>query len=159
MAQQLHRQRIYQHRVDDVAQVGHQQHFCQRPQHRRPVLGDDRTQQAKHADRDSFRIITLARDPSTAGPFSATTGHSRQNTPMGESFRIISMAFMQISLATFTAAKSVSCRSLIRISAKPMNSEATMICSMFASTKGLMKLDGKMPTSVSMKFTDVADGS
>ena len=78
---------------------------------------------------------------------------------MGLSFRIISMAFMQMSLATSTALKSMSWWSAIRISAKPMNSEATMICSMLASTKGLMKLEGKMPTSVSMKLTDVAEGS
>ena len=38
-------------------------------------------------------------------------------------------------------------------SAKPISRLATMICSMLASTKGLMKLDGKMPTSVSMKLT------
>ena len=30
---------------------------------------------------------------------------------------------------------------------------ATMICSMLASTKGLRKFDGKMPTRVSMNLT------
>ena len=34
-----------------------------------------------------------------------------------------------------------------------MNRLATMICSMLASAKGLTKLEGKMPTSVSMKLT------
>ena len=73
---------------------------------------------------------------------------------------IISIAFMQISFAMSTARKSVlSLFSLMRISAKPMIRDATMICSMFASTKGFTKLDGKIPTRVSMKLTLVAEGS
>jgi hypothetical protein len=100
----------------------------------------------------------LASEPRTAGPFSAITGQSRQNTPMGESLRIISMIFMQMSLQIMTAVNSMSVRSPIRIRAKPMNREATMICSMLALTKGATKFEGKIPTRVSMKLTEVAEG-
>ena len=77
---------------------------------------------------------------------------------MGESLMISSMAFMQTSLQMSTALNSMLKRWPIRISASPIISEDTMICSMFPSTKGARKLEGKMPTSVSIKLTPVAEG-
>ena len=47
---------------------------------------------------------TVASEPMMAGPFSATTGHSRQNTPNGDSARISSMTFMNTSLRSLNAA-------------------------------------------------------
>ena len=85
------------------------------------------------------------------GPFAAMTGHSMQNTPMGDSFRIISMHFIKISLRSLNAFTTRIFFSPTRIMAKPRRMAITMICSIFASTMGDTKFDGKIFTIVSIK--------
>ena len=72
---------------------------------------------------------------------------------MGLSLMMNSMAFMKMSLSVSTALNSMFFFSPTKSRAKPMMRLATMICSMLAFTKGARKLEGKMPTRVSMKLT------
>ena len=78
-------------------------------------------------------------------------GHSRQNTPMGDSFRISSIHFMKISLRSLKAETTLAFFSPTRMMEKPSSTATTMTCSILASTMGLKKLEGKMFTRVSIK--------
>ena len=87
-----------------------------------------------------------------AGPFEAMTGLSRQNTPIGDNFRIISIHFINTSFKSLHAVMiRVFFSSPTRIIAKPINNAITITCSIFASAIGEMKLDGKIFTIVSIK--------
>ena len=86
-----------------------------------------------------------------AVPLVAMMGHSRQNTPMGDSFRISSMHFMKMSFRSLKAETTRAFFSPTRMMEKPMSTAMTMTCSILASTKGLKKLEGKMFTRVSIK--------
>ena len=96
--------------------------------------------------------------PRIWGPFSATTGRIRQNTPMGERRRMMSMTFMQTSVRLSTSAAAGRPFSPAARIPKPNSSAATITCSMEALAKGAMMLEGKMSTSVSMKLA-VSPGS
>lgn len=96
--------------------------------------------------------------PRIWGPFSATTGRIRQNTPMGERRRMMSMTFMQTSVRLSTSAAAGRPFSPAARMPKPNSSAATITCSMEALAKGAMMLEGKMSTSVSMKLA-VSPGS
>ena len=93
---------------------------------------------------------TIAREPRTLAPLVATTGVSRQNTPMGESLRMTSMTFMNTRLRRCTPSATGSASLPTRIMPKPMSSAMTMICSIEELDMGVMKLEGKMLTTTSM---------
>ena len=86
----------------------------------------------------------------TIAPFAAMTGHSRQNTPIGDSFRIISIHFMKISFQRLIPSTALAAFCPSRMTAKPISSAITITCSMFASTIGLRKFAGKILTKTSM---------
>ena len=93
----------------------------------------------------------MAREPMMAGPLVAMMGHSRQNTPMGESFRISSMHFMKMSFRSLKAATTRTFFSPTRMMEKPIRMAMTMTWSILPSTRGLKKLEGKIFTRVSIK--------
>ena len=97
---------------------------------------------------------TFASEPITAAPFDAITGVSKQKTPIGESFRIISIHFIKISFQRFMVAIAPSTFSPKRIIAKPMSNAITMIWSMFALEIGTRKFDGNILTNVSRAVVD-----
>ena len=99
---------------------------------------------------------TIAKEPMIAVPLLATTGQSRQNTPIGDNFRIISIHFMKISLMLLHALTIPIFFSPSLIMENPSNRAMTITCSILDSTIGLIKLDGKIFTIVSM--TDVFSG-
>ncbi len=78
----------------------------------------------------------MASEPKIFAPFSATTGVIRQNTPIGESFKISSMIIMLTSpRLTITFAKG-SPFSPERIIPNPKNKAMTITCSITASESG-----------------------
>ena len=93
----------------------------------------------------------------TIGPLAAMTGHSRQNTPTGDSDRIISMTFMKIPFQRLMPSTAFAAESPSRMIAKPMSSAVTITWSMLASVIGVRKFDGKMFTKTSI--LDVASGA
>ena len=99
---------------------------------------------------------TIAREPIMAGPFDAMTGQSRQKTPIGESFKISSIHFIKMSLRSLNALTTRIFFSPTRMMENPSRIAITMIWSMFASTIGETKLDGKMFTSVSINEVEAA---
>ena len=88
----------------------------------------------------------------SAGPFEAMTGLSRQNTPIGDNFRIISIHFINTSFRSLQAVTSLVFLSPSprRIIPNPRISAVTITWSIFASTIGDTKFDGKIFTIVSI---------
>ena len=97
---------------------------------------------------------TIASEPITLGPLAAMTGQSRQNTPTGDRYRIISITFIKMSFHRLIPSTAFSAFSPKRIMAKPINSAMTMTCSMTPSVIGVRKFDGKTLTSTSMGGTE-----
>ena len=75
---------------------------------------------------------------------------------MGESFKIISMHFMKISLQRVIPSAAAEAFSPSMMIEKPIRMAMTMTCSMFASERGTIKLEGKMLTRVSMALVAAA---
>ncbi|MPN10072.1 hypothetical protein SDC9_157365 [bioreactor metagenome] len=96
-------------------------------------------------------INTNARLPNMLGPFVATTGTIRQNTPIGLSLIIAPMICIETSLALSINFANGSPFSPAIIVPKPKNKAITITCSIVALLMGEIILLGKIFTNVSIK--------